>query len=315
VTATAPGSGGGRGPAGPQGPRGPQGEQGDPGPQGDPGAQGPPGDPGITPNAANNGKWLKTASGAFIWAGITAADVSGLGTAAVLNVPASGNATSGQVVLGADSRLSDARTPTAHRASHEPLAGADPVDVSRLFGGGIVAPYPPANAGNASTVGTNTIWACRVVITKTGTLVDLSVNIGAFAAGQHVLGIVYDTGQSNADHTVRASLWSGSSIALAGNGWTTLGNPGLAVIAGQQFDFAVMADNAVATVTRAAPSNTAGAQLPAGYMPPHGAGAVSPVLAWKVVNGAGFAALATITDAQAVGGLLANIPLILGKVT
>lgn len=38
----------------------------------------------------------------------------GLGTAAQLDVPASGNAASGQVVKGGDTRLSDARTPTSH---------------------------------------------------------------------------------------------------------------------------------------------------------------------------------------------------------
>lgn len=37
-----------------------------------------------------------------------------LGTAAALNVPASGNAGAGEVVKGSDTRLSDARTPTAH---------------------------------------------------------------------------------------------------------------------------------------------------------------------------------------------------------
>jgi hypothetical protein len=38
----------------------------------------------------------------------------GLGTAAVVDVPSSGDATSSQAVKGNDSRLSDARTPTAH---------------------------------------------------------------------------------------------------------------------------------------------------------------------------------------------------------
>lgn len=37
-----------------------------------------------------------------------------LGTAAARNVPASGNAAAAEVVLGADGRLTDARTPTAH---------------------------------------------------------------------------------------------------------------------------------------------------------------------------------------------------------
>lgn len=44
-------------------------------------------------------------------------DLSGtptLGTAAALNVPAAGDAATGEVVKGSDSRLSDARTPTSH---------------------------------------------------------------------------------------------------------------------------------------------------------------------------------------------------------
>lgn len=41
-------------------------------------------------------------------------DVSGLGTAATLNVAASGNAASGEVVKGNDTRLTDSRTPSAH---------------------------------------------------------------------------------------------------------------------------------------------------------------------------------------------------------
>lgn len=40
--------------------------------------------------------------------------ITGLGTASTLNVAASGNAASGEVVKGNDTRLSDARTPTTH---------------------------------------------------------------------------------------------------------------------------------------------------------------------------------------------------------
>ena len=40
--------------------------------------------------------------------------VSGLGTASTKDVPASGNASTTQVVLGSDTRLSDSRTPTSH---------------------------------------------------------------------------------------------------------------------------------------------------------------------------------------------------------
>lgn len=44
----------------------------------------------------------------------TLSAITDAGTAAALNVPASGNASAGEVVKGNDTRLSDARTPTAH---------------------------------------------------------------------------------------------------------------------------------------------------------------------------------------------------------
>ncbi|MGH1461235.1 MAG: hypothetical protein ACRBB6_04285 [Neptuniibacter sp.] len=55
----------------------------------------------------------------------TLSEVTDAGTAAGLNVPASGDAAAGEVVKGDDSRLSDARAPTAH--SH--LIGDLPSDV------------------------------------------------------------------------------------------------------------------------------------------------------------------------------------------
>jgi hypothetical protein len=54
----------------------------------------------------------------------------GLGTASSYNVPAAGNATSGQVVLGSDTRLTDSRTPTAHASTHT-SAGSDPLTLSQ----------------------------------------------------------------------------------------------------------------------------------------------------------------------------------------
>ncbi len=42
----------------------------------------------------------------------------GLGASSVLDVPSSGNASTGQVVKGDDTRLTNSRTPTAHKTSH-----------------------------------------------------------------------------------------------------------------------------------------------------------------------------------------------------
>ena len=56
--------------------------------------------------------------------------ITGLGTASTVNVPAAGNAGTTEAVLGSDTRLSDARTPTAHAASHA-AAGSDALTLSQ----------------------------------------------------------------------------------------------------------------------------------------------------------------------------------------
>jgi hypothetical protein len=56
--------------------------------------------------------------------------ISDAGTAASLNVPASGDAASGEVVKGSDTRLTNSRTPTAHASTHA-AAGSDPVTLSQ----------------------------------------------------------------------------------------------------------------------------------------------------------------------------------------
>ena len=59
-------------------------------------------------------------SATFADIAIANTQVSGLGTASVKNVPASGNASSTEVVMGNDTRLTDSRTPTSH--SHGNIA-------------------------------------------------------------------------------------------------------------------------------------------------------------------------------------------------
>jgi hypothetical protein len=56
--------------------------------------------------------------------------VTGLGTSSTRNVAAAGDAGTTEVVKGDDTRLSNARTPTAHAASHG-AAGGDPVTVAQ----------------------------------------------------------------------------------------------------------------------------------------------------------------------------------------
>jgi hypothetical protein len=69
---------------------------------------------------------------------IVSSRVTGLGTAAVVNVPASGNATATQAVLGNDSRLTDNRTPIPHQATHN--GGADAIPLATTTAQGLCPP-------------------------------------------------------------------------------------------------------------------------------------------------------------------------------
>jgi hypothetical protein len=115
------------GETGPQGPQGIQGETGAQGPQGiqgiqgiqgvkgdtgDTGPQGPQGDPTTV-----NGK-----TGASIT--LTASDVGAAPSSGI-----SPSAITGTAVVTSDSRLSDARTPTAHAVSHE-SGGTDEIEIA-----------------------------------------------------------------------------------------------------------------------------------------------------------------------------------------
>ena len=60
----------------------------------------------------------------------TLSTISDAGTAAAKSVPATGNASATEVVLGSDTRLTDARTPSTHASSHA-AAGSDPLTLSQ----------------------------------------------------------------------------------------------------------------------------------------------------------------------------------------
>jgi hypothetical protein len=84
--------------------------------------------------------------------------VIGLGTAAVVNVPATGNATATQAVLGSDTRLADTRTPIAHQATHN--GGTDPIPLASSAAQGLC---PPVDGTTVQVVGG------KLTATTTGT--------------------------------------------------------------------------------------------------------------------------------------------------
>ena len=123
------------GPQGATGATGPQGPQGATGATGAAGSNGTNGTNGATWYVGSgapaggtgvNGDWYFRTDTGQVYAKsggswsvnstltLPSTQVSGLGTAAALNVPAAGNAAAGEVVKGSDTRLTDSRTPTAH---------------------------------------------------------------------------------------------------------------------------------------------------------------------------------------------------------
>ncbi len=103
-------------------------------------------------SAVTNDAQLKAASNlSDVPSPSTARGNLGLGTSAVLNVPATGNAATGEVVKGSDTRLTDARAPTTHTHAESDvtnlitdLAAKQPLDsdltaVAGLSTNGLVA--------------------------------------------------------------------------------------------------------------------------------------------------------------------------------
>lgn len=78
-----------------------------------------------------------------------------LGTAAALNVPASGDAASGEVVKGSDSRLSDARTPTTHTHTASQISDATATGRSVLTAVDATAARTAISAAAASHASTH----------------------------------------------------------------------------------------------------------------------------------------------------------------
>jgi hypothetical protein len=165
-----------------------------------------------------------------------------------------------------------------------------------LFGGEnlpsdvIFSMHPLFAAGSTAAVA-NVMRGCRIIVPKAGTISSFFVFM-ATSSG-NIRGSIYDTGQASA--TVRTRLWDGGSTVSATN-WLNLGNPALSVAAGDQLDFAVMADNAVAAWGRTTTLSTTQMVSPAGYNTP-----VTETLLWSHSPGS-FANPSTIAEAGIAAG-------------
>lgn len=145
-------------------------------------------------------------------------DITNAGTAAAKNYPASGNAAAGEVVLGNDGRLSDARTPTSHAASHK-HGGADEVATATPGANAI----PKAGSGGTLAAG----WLPDLSATYEPANANIQAHISSTSNPHSVtksqvgLGSVENTALStwsgsaniNTVGTVGTGVWQGTAIA------------------------------------------------------------------------------------------------------
>ena len=132
-----------------------------------------------------------------------------LGTAAALDVPSSGDATSGQVVKGSDSRLTDARTPSAH--THPASAISD----STATGRAVVTAVDAAAARTAIGAGTSSFDGAYASLSGKPTLGDAAAKNTGTTTGTVAAGDDSRLSNSRAPTAHKTSHATGGSDALA----------------------------------------------------------------------------------------------------
>lgn len=128
--------------------------------------------------------------------------ISDAGTAAAKNAPATGNAAAGEVVLGSDTRLTDARTPSTHAASHG-SAGSDAITVAQSQVTGLSASLSAK------------LDASDPSVTNTRTPTDGSVSTAKIADSAVTSAKIADGTIVNADISASAAIATSKISGLA----------------------------------------------------------------------------------------------------
>lgn len=143
-------------------------------------------------------------------------DVSTLtnaGTAATRNVPASGNASSSEVVLGSDTRLANSRTPTSHSSSHQ-IGGADyvpPLCVTPAALSASQNDYAPGAADIlylTSSANVSITGLSSTGIPDGHTVLLMNVN----ASGGSQITLAHESASSSAANRFRSSFGSNATL-------------------------------------------------------------------------------------------------------
>lgn len=124
----------------------------------------------------------------------------------------------------------------------------------------IMAAVDPRQVSSAFTMAANQGVAVRVEAPKSGTLVDLAVNI--FTQAGNISVALYDAGA-----TTWTRLYTTGAIACPAAGWQIVGAMSVAVVKGTQYYFVVTTDTATTGFGRAAALAASGSfQIPAGFL-------------------------------------------------
>ena len=146
--------------------------------------------------------------------------ISDAGTAASKNVPASGNASSVQVVLGSDTRLTNARDPNSHASSHR-CTGADavsPVVATPSSMSGSQNDYAPGVADVVYLSSSAAVNITGMAASAVDGFAVLLMNVNA--SGGNKITLKHESSSSSAANRFHAA--SGGDVVLYADGGSAL---------------------------------------------------------------------------------------------
>lgn len=152
----------------------------------------------------------------------TLANITDAGTAASRNAPTSGDATASQVVLGSDTRLTNARDPNSHASSHQ-ATGADAVNPVCVSPSSLSSSQNDWNPGRADVIYVSSSTAVNITGLSASGVPDgacvLVMNINA--SGGSAITLVHESASSTAANRFR-SAYGANVILYADGGSATL---------------------------------------------------------------------------------------------
>lgn len=153
----------------------------------------------------------------------------GLGTAATKDVPATGDATTAQVVYGTDTRLTDARTPTTHNQSATTITSGT-LDIARIPTGSTSTTVAIGNDSRLSDsrTPTGTAGGDLVGTYPNPTLTTSGVSAGTYGASgtQHAQVVVDAKGRVTSAANVDNTFVAYGGLVSIGHSYTQYGPSG-----------------------------------------------------------------------------------------